>query len=136
MIERLHRLFLEVVKGEINKLNIKDITNVQALVLYNIGEKNLTVGDLTNHGYYLGSNVSYNLRKMVENGYILQKPSEYDKRSSSVNLTQKGMKMFKIMDGIFENQSKYLIENNVDERMINNLRLVLVSMEKYLNKID
>ena len=59
LIERLHRQFLEVVKGELDRLGVQDINNIQALILYNIGKDDLTVGELTNRGYYLGSNVSY-----------------------------------------------------------------------------
>ncbi|MBM3477916.1 MAG: MarR family transcriptional regulator, partial [Alphaproteobacteria bacterium] len=62
LVERLHRHFLEVVKSEIERLRVRDINNVQALILYNIGEDDLTVGELTQRGYYLGSNVSYNLK--------------------------------------------------------------------------
>ena len=94
MIERLHRLFLEVVKMELDKLHTRDINNVQALVLYNIGKSQLTVGELTNRGYYLGSNVSYNLRKMVQNDYVLQVPSPHDRRSSHVKLSAKGLELF------------------------------------------
>ncbi|MFQ5954494.1 MAG: MarR family transcriptional regulator, partial [Kiloniellales bacterium] len=68
-IERLHRQFLEVVRNELERLGVQDINSVQALILYNIGEDEMTVGELTTRGYYLGSNVSYNVRKMVENGY-------------------------------------------------------------------
>ena len=71
LIERLHRQFLEVVKTELDRNGIEDINNVQALILFNIGSDELTVGELTNRGYYLGSNVSYNVRKMVENGYLI-----------------------------------------------------------------
>ncbi len=62
LIERLHRHFLEVVKAELDRLGMEDINNVQALILFNIGEEELTVGELTNRGYYLGSNVSYNVK--------------------------------------------------------------------------
>ena len=65
-----HRQFLEVVKTELDRNSIVDINNVQALILFNISDEELTVGELTNRGYYLGSNVSYNVRKMVENGYL------------------------------------------------------------------
>ena len=65
-LERLHRLFLDVVKAELDHLAIFDINNVQTIVLCNIGTNQLTIGELTNRGYYLGSNVSYNLRKMVQ----------------------------------------------------------------------
>ena len=72
LIERLHRHFLEVLKTELDRLGIQDINNVQSLILYNIGDDELTVGELTARGYYLGSNVSYNVKKMVENGYLGQ----------------------------------------------------------------
>jgi DNA-binding MarR family transcriptional regulator len=99
MIERLHRLFLEVVNAELDRQDKQDITNVQALILYNIGKNNqLTVGELTNRGYYLGSNVSYNLRKMVKNGYVNQVPSAHDRRSSHVRLTTKGNELFAKID--------------------------------------
>ena len=70
LIERLHRRFLDVVKVELDRLRIQDINNIQSLILYNVGRDEMTVGELTSRGYYLGSNVSYNVKKMVENGYL------------------------------------------------------------------
>jgi len=81
LIERAHRHFLEVVKSDLDRLGIQDINNVQALILYNVGTDEMTVGELTVRGYYLGSNVSYNVKKMVENGYLLQERSPHDRRS-------------------------------------------------------
>ena len=72
LIERLHRRFLDVLKAELDRLGIEDINNVQAVLLSNIASENLTIGELTNRGYYMGSNVSYNVKKLVENGYLLQ----------------------------------------------------------------
>ena len=72
LIERLHRQFLELLKAELDRQGIQDINNVQSLILYNIGSDDMTVGELTARGYYLGSNVSYNVKKMVENGYLVQ----------------------------------------------------------------
>lgn len=136
MVERLHRLFLEVIKYELNRLKLKDITNVQALVLYNIGEEILSVGDLTSKGYYLGTNVSYNLRKMVENGYVIQKSTPHDRRASEVSLTDKGFEIYKILEGLFENHSNNLATNNVSENMIVNMVKTILEIEKYLNKIQ
>src|SRR3954469_5485654 len=48
------------------------------------------VGELTQRGCYLGSNVSYNLKKMVENSYVEQARSPHDRRSVHVRLTAKG----------------------------------------------
>ncbi len=90
LIERLHRHSLDVLKVELDRQGIQDINNVQTLILYNIGEDDLTVGELTMRGYYLGSNVSYNVKKMVENGYLQQERSIHDRRSVRVRLSQKG----------------------------------------------
>jgi len=90
LIERLHRHFLEVVKLELEGLGIHDINNVQGMMLFNIGDAEMTVGELTLRGCYLGSNVSYNVKKMVENGYLVQERSLHDRRSIRVRLTGKG----------------------------------------------
>ena len=93
LIERLHRHFLEVVKLELEGLGIHDINNIQGMMLFNIGDAEMTVGELTLRGCYLGSNVSYNVKKMVENGYLTQQRSLHDRRSIHVRLTDKGFKL-------------------------------------------
>jgi len=90
LIGRLHREFLEIVKLELDGADIRDINNVQAVMLFNLGDAEMTVGELTLRGCYLGSNVSYNLKKMVENGYVEQARSPHDRRSVHVRLTPKG----------------------------------------------
>ena len=93
LIERLHRHFLEVVKLELEGLGIHDINNVQGMMLFSIGDAEMTVGELTLRGCYLGSNVSYNVKKMVENGYLAQQRSAHDRRSIHVHLTNKGCEL-------------------------------------------
>src|SRR5579872_2700676 len=90
LVERLHRQFLEVVKLELDTQGIHDINNVQGLILFNIGDLEMTVGELTLRGCYLGSNVSYNVKKMVENDYLVQERSTHDRRSMRVRLSPKG----------------------------------------------
>jgi len=92
-VERLHRQFLEVVKLELEGLGVRDINNVQAMMLFNIGDAEMTVGELTLRGCYLGSNVSYNVKKMVENEYLAHERSVHDRRSIHVRLTEKGIKL-------------------------------------------
>lgn len=104
LIERLHRHFLEVLKTELDRLGIQDINNVQSLILYNIGEDEMTVGELTARGYYLGSNVSYNVKKMVENGYLGQERSPHDRRSVRVRLSDKGLDLRERISQMFERQ--------------------------------
>ncbi|HXA72528.1 MAG TPA: MarR family winged helix-turn-helix transcriptional regulator [Stellaceae bacterium] len=95
LVERLHRQFLEVVKLELDSQGVHDINNVQAMILFNIGDLEMTVGELTLRGCYLGSNVSYNVKKMVEAGYIMQERSLHDRRSVRVRLTDKGQDLRK-----------------------------------------
>jgi len=92
-VERLHRQFLEVVKLELEGFGIHDINNVQAMMLFNIGDAEMTVGELTLRGCYLGSNVSYNVKKMVESEYLAHERSVHDRRSIHVRLTEKGIKL-------------------------------------------
>jgi DNA-binding MarR family transcriptional regulator len=104
LTERLHRQFLEVVKNELEKYGIEDLNNVQSLILFNIGKNEYTVGELTARGYYLGSNVSYNVRKMVEHGYLVQERSTHDRRSVRVRLTDKGIAVWEKLDAMFDRQ--------------------------------
>ena len=100
LIERLHRRFLDVVKREFDRLRIADVSNVQSLTLYAIEDSEMSVGELTTRGYYLGSNVTYNLKKLVENGYLEQHRSEYDRRSFRIKLSEKGLVLRDTIDGL------------------------------------
>lgn len=102
LIERLHRRFLDVIKTELDRLHISDVNNVQTLILYNISSEQLTVGELTNRGYYLGSNVSYNVKKLVENDYLIQEKSPHDKRSTRVRLSDKGLSLCEKIDALYQ----------------------------------
>ena len=90
MIERLHSFLLDVIKDEFERLGVLEINTVQALLLFNIGENEVTAGELRSRGYYQGSNVSYNLKKPVDLGYMHHPRCEMDRRSVRVNLTAKG----------------------------------------------
>ncbi len=117
MIERLHRLFLEVVRAELEHMNVRDINNVQAVILYNIGQEQLTVGELTHRGYYLGSNVSYNLRKMVQSKYVVQEPSLHDRRSSHVRLSPKGLDLFAKLDKMMQRHCDVIAKETGDKEL-------------------
>src|SRR3546814_3709702 len=81
-------LFRSVIKSDLDRQGIRDLNNVQALILFNIGEEELSIGELTQRGYYLGSNVSYNVKKMVENGYLIQERSPHDRRRSEEHTSE------------------------------------------------
>jgi len=104
LIERLHRLLLDVIKNEFDRNGGSDLNSVQALLLYNIGDSILTAGELKSRGYYLGSNVSYNLKKLVDMGYIDCKQSVTDGRSKRVSLTDKGLAASDIVKSLYQRQ--------------------------------
>ncbi len=102
MVERLHRLLLDVIKDEFERVGLLEINAVQALLLFNIGDNEVTAGELKSRGYYQGSNVSYNLKKLVDMGYMHHQRCEVDRRSVRVRLTEKGRKVRDMVSELFE----------------------------------
>ncbi len=102
LIERLHRHFLDVLRAELHRLEVEDINAVQALLLYNIGEDEVVIRDLKDRGYYHGSNVSYNIKKLTEFNYLAQERSTHDRRSIRLKLTDKGLRL---RDGVRDLQA-------------------------------
>ena len=131
LIERLHRQFLEVVKTELDRRGTADINNIQALILFNIGGDELTVGELTNRGYYLGSNVSYNVRKMVENKYLVQERSTHDRRSIRVRLSDKGLGLCQQISDMFDRHADALEENNISSDDLQEATAVYRQLERF-----
>ncbi len=115
LVERLHRLLLDVIKDEFERLGILEINAVQALLLFNIGENEVTAGELKTRGYYQGSNVSYNLKKLVELGYMHHQRSEIDRRSVRVRLTEKGRHIREVMSELFARHTDSLADRDVLE---------------------
>ncbi|MEM9756747.1 MAG: MarR family winged helix-turn-helix transcriptional regulator [Pseudomonadota bacterium] len=108
MVERLHRLLLDVIKDEFERLGMLDINAVQALLLFNIGDNEVTAGELKTRGYYQGSNVSYNLKKLVEMGYMHHQRCEIDRRSVRVRLTEKGRHVRDVVGDLFRRHAEGL----------------------------
>jgi DNA-binding MarR family transcriptional regulator len=106
LVERLHRRLLDVIKDEFDRSGRSDVNSVQALLLFNIGDAELTAGELRSRGYYLGSNVSYNLKKLVEMGFIHHQRSRMDRRSVRVSLTEAGQEVAGIVAGVYERHMK------------------------------
>ena len=100
-LERLHRLLLDVVKDEFERLGLIDINSVQGLLLFNIGDQEVTAGELKSRGYYQGSNVSYNLKKLVESGYMHHEKCKVDRRAVRVRLTAKGREIRQVLSDLF-----------------------------------
>ncbi len=135
LVERLHHLFLDVIKIELDRLRIFDINNVQCFILYNVGKNEMTVGEISNRGYYLGSNVSYNLKKLVEHGYFIQEKAIHDKRASKIRLSDKGIKLYEKIDKIFTQQAANLKYNGVTDQNLTETLKLLRKLESYWNFI-
>lgn len=105
-VERLHRRLLDLIKDEFDRMGWDDINPVQALMMFNIGDAELTAGELRSRGYYLGSNVSYNLKKLVDTGYIFQERSRSDRRSVRIRLSPKGEEVAEVIDELYDRHLK------------------------------
>lgn len=131
LIERLHRHFLDVLKVELDKKHIQDINNVQSMILFNIGDDELTVGELTIRGYYLGSNVSYNVKKMVENGYLIQERSVHDKRSIRVRLSDKGIELRDAITEMFRRHEEVIQGTELTDERLNDVNKTMRMLERF-----
>lgn len=132
LVERLHRLLLDVIKDEFERLGRADVNSVQALLLYNIGDADLTAGELTSRGYYLGSNVSYNLKKLVDAGYIRHQRSTTDRRSVRVSLTEQGQEVSKVVNGLFQRQLRSLEKvGGIGRDDLETLNKSLIRLERF-----
>lgn len=129
LVERQHRYFLEVVKVWLDRQGIQDINNVQALILYNLAKDELTVGELTARGIYLGSNVSYNVSRLVENEYLVQERSPHDRRSIRVKLSPKGLELWEKLNNMFSQHVATLTASGVQEAE-------LMKMNETLRKLE
>ena len=131
LMARLHRHFLEVVKLELDGLGIYDINNVQGMMLFNIGDAEMTVGELTLRGCYLGSNVSYNVKKVVENGYIVQEGSVHDRRSIHVRLTDKGCDLRDRLSVMHKRHVEMLGQTAITDGDLQGVAVTLRQLERF-----
>lgn len=132
LVERLHRLLLDVIKDEFERLGILDINAVQALLLFNIGDQEVTAGELKSRGYYQGSNVSYNLKKLVEMGYMHHQRCEVDRRSVRVRLTPRGREIRDTVNMLFSRHAEGLEKKGVmGPDGLNPLNAALTRVERF-----
>jgi DNA-binding MarR family transcriptional regulator len=132
LVERLHRLLLDVIKDEFERVGVLEVNAVQALLLFNIGDNEVTAGELKSRGYYQGSNVSYNLKKLVEMGYMHHQRCEIDRRSVRVRLTQKGRMIRDVVSALFERHADGLQSRGVIEAQgIEDITFSLRRVERY-----
>jgi DNA-binding MarR family transcriptional regulator len=132
LVERLHRLLLDVIKDEFERLGVLEINSVQALLLFNIGENEVTAGELKSRGYYQGSNVSYNLKKLVDLGYMHHQRSEIDRRSVRVKLTEKGREVRDQLNDLFARHTESFEQRGIiNAAGMEDINQSLKRMERY-----
>ena len=132
LVERLHRQLLDVIKDELDRRGERVVNSVQALLLFNIGDQELTAGELRTRGHYLGSNVSYNLKKLVESGYINHERSDVDRRSVHVSLTEKGNQIRDIVVKLFDRHLESIeAVGNVTAQDFENMNVSLRRLERF-----
>lgn len=132
LVERLHRQLLDVIKDELDRREEREINSVQALLLFNVGDQELSAGELRSRGHYLGSNVSYNLKKLVDLGYVHHSRSETDRRSVLVRLTRKGELVRDMLRELFQRHLGSLeTVGNVADEDLDGLNTSLKRIERF-----
>ena len=106
LVERLHRRLLDIIRNVLVQEQCAEVNSVQALLLYNVGDRELTASELRTRGYYLGSNVSYNLKKLTDEGFLNHQRSRTDRRAVCITLTEKGRA---VRDMIAQRFDKHLV---------------------------
>jgi DNA-binding MarR family transcriptional regulator len=130
LIERMHRRYLDVIRTELNRMKIRDINSVQAMLLANIGQEEIVIRDLIERGYYQGSNVSYNIKKLAELGYLEQERTAHDKRSVSITLTEKAMQVVKAIRDLEGRLATELSGQDMDAENLAKVSITLRRLER------
>jgi len=131
LIERLHRQFLGVVKLELDKLGVHDLNNAQAMLLFNMEDADVSIGELISRGYYLGSNVSYNVKKLADDRYLTYERSEHDRRSIRVRLTPKGRTLRDQLARMLNRHIEMLSQTQITETDLESLVATLRRLERF-----
>lgn len=132
LVERLHRLLLDVIKDEFERLGLLEVNPVQALLLFNVGDNEVTAGELKSRGYYQGSNVSYNLKKLVDAGYMHHERSSVDRRSVRVRLTEKGRGVHLVVSKLFRTHAEGLMMREIlNQTGVEDIAASLRRVERY-----
>ncbi len=134
LVERLHRRLLDVIKDEFDRNSRTDINAVQALLLFNIGDSVLSAGELRSRGFYLGSNVSYNLKKLVDLGFINHQKSRVDRRAVKVSLTEEGTEIAAMVAELYDRHIGSIDKvGGLDEQEFSKMNRSLQRLDRFWN---
>lgn len=130
LCESTYKAFLDSLKCALFDLEINNLSPIQALIILNLGENEINIKDFIRCGYYSGTNVTYNLNSLVENGYMLSIKNPGDARSRRISLSEKGIGVFDALSNMINNHNKTVFSNIKDCGSINdNLRSVNKNIE-------
>ena len=135
-VERLHRQFLEVVTLELDGLGIHEVNSVQGLMLFNVGDTEMGVGELIWRGCYLGSTASYNVEKMVENSFLARERSVHDRRLVLVRLTEKGAKFRDRLQQMHQRHVEMLERTAITEKDLHAATVTLGRLDRFWTRIQ
>lgn len=137
-VERINRRFADLLRIEMGKLGVVDIGPAQVMVLFTIGSDELSVRDLLDKGHYLGSNVSYYLKQLVDLGYIDRAASPRDRRSARISLTDRGRAVCDALRAADESYHRMIVrdedegrELEIAYRVLQKLELVWTNAARY-----
>lgn len=134
LVERLHRRLLDVIKDEFDRQGRSDVNAVQALLLFNIGNSELTAGELRSRGYYLGSNVSYNVKKLVDLGLINHTRSRVDRRAVRISLTEAGQDIAETVARLYERHIGSIQQvGGIGENEFSEMNKLLQRLDRFWN---
>jgi DNA-binding MarR family transcriptional regulator len=131
LAERLHRQFLEFIQLELDALRLRDINNVRAMIVINIGRAEMSASELLWRGCYLGSNVSYNLRKLTETGYVTQSRSAHDRRVTMVRNSVKGVALCALLNERVAGRLETLAKGGLKTEDIATARWSLLGLQQF-----
>jgi DNA-binding MarR family transcriptional regulator len=115
-IERLHRRSLDLIRTDLTQAGVHDVSPSQVMMLLTIGTRELSVRDLIERGYYLGSNASYSLKRLVETEYVIRTASERDRRSARIRLSEKGQRLCALIMRIDKSYHQLVARNEQEIR--------------------
>ena len=131
LLGTLHKRFLDEIKSELDRLGAKDINNIRTLLLIHIGDESPTIGELMHRGYYFGSNISYNVKKLIENGYLIAEHSVHDKRNTRVHLSDRARLLVELLDPLFEPHGHPIQSGDLDSQMLADVIDKLNMLERF-----
>jgi DNA-binding MarR family transcriptional regulator len=129
VIERMYRRYLDRLRVDLIRIGAEDISPAHAMLLFTIGDDDLSVRDLMDRGHYLGSNASYSLKQLVQSGYVDRTPSPRDRRSARIRLTDKGKKLCKTIKAADDVNQNLIVRDERDRRALEETLTMLRRLE-------